>query len=157
MSEETKAEKFIRLKEARLGRVLDAIRILGNISNTRDYEYTEEQAEEVVDSLYERVDEVAVGFGIDPRTKAVPQEEAVQEEAPAPAKAPVVASKGDPDPDGPKSNITSVDGASLKVAPGAWDNLDLMRAGPNLGLAMEAVMDGDNEKALALLKKVMVA
>lgn len=160
-TEETKAEKFIRLRDLRLAKVLDGLRILSNITNPRDYDYTPEQAQEVIDQLQERVDALAADFGLPPRSTTAEashsdsdpdasddQPEEIEAEA-APS-APV-------DPKAPKSRITELDGKKLKVEPGAWTNMDLYHAGPRLGLAMEAVMDGDKKTALEHLKQVLSA
>lgn len=44
-SEETKAEKFIRLGEYRMNKAIEAIGRLENLSNRSAYEYTPEQVE----------------------------------------------------------------------------------------------------------------
>lgn len=157
-STETKAEKFVRLKDARLGKVMDALRILKNTTNVRDYDYTEDQALEVLEALQAGIDDLSESFGIEPAPREVV-------EASAPIAPPAVqevdqGAWNDPsnlDPEGVQSNLKEVDGKPLKVKPGEWDGLMLLRVGPHLGLAMEAVIDGDNEKALELLKKVMTA
>ena len=43
-----KEENFIRLAENRTNKVLDMIRLLGNLSNTSNYSYTKEQVEKIV-------------------------------------------------------------------------------------------------------------
>jgi hypothetical protein len=167
--EETKADKFVRLKDARLTRVMDAIRILGNITNKRDYDYTEEQALEVVDGLYDRVDEVAEGFDVPKRVYPTPEPEALEaddlsedlqddeDENDDDEEVKVKQPKGRellvPDM---YSNIAEYDGVRLKVDHADWRALDLLRAGPRLGLALEAVMDGDTETAKKHLLAVMI-
>ena len=44
-SEETKAEKFVRIGEYRMNKAIDAIGRLENLANKSAYEYTQEQAE----------------------------------------------------------------------------------------------------------------
>ena len=164
---ETKSDKFIRLSTMRLQKVLDGIRILANTTNVRDYDYTPDQACEIVDTLYDQVDELSTSFGVPPRGKVVAQATA-EIEGPltdeTPETAPVVTTpkpapsvSGPIDEHGPKSRIVEIDGEKLRVGPGEWRSLELLRAGPHLGLAMEAVMDGNNDKALEYLKKVMIA
>jgi hypothetical protein len=163
--EETNAEKFIRLKDARLGKVLDALRILKNVTNVRDYDYTPEQAQEVVDTIQTDVDDLSDGFGLPPRslseprtTPETPTVDAIDlsgDEDASPSAD--WNDKANMDPYGVKSNITEIDGKKIKVAPGDWDGLMLIRVGPHLGLAYEAALDGDSETAAELLRKVMTA
>ncbi len=42
-----KEENFIRLAENRTNKILDMIRLLGNLSNTSNYCYTKEQVEKI--------------------------------------------------------------------------------------------------------------
>lgn len=164
---ETKANKFIRLSAMRLQKVLDGLRILANTTNVRDYDYTTDQACEIVDTLYDQVDDLSTSFGVPPRGKlAAPTphaggiEEEANEVAPipaAPVAKPAPSALGPIDEHGPKSRIIDIDGEKIRVGAGDWTSLELLRAGPHLGLAMEAVMDGDNDKALDYLKKVMIA
>ncbi|WP_322795357.1 hypothetical protein [Tepidiforma sp.] len=42
---ETKAERFRRLAETRTNAVIEKIRLLGNLSNRANYEYTDEEVE----------------------------------------------------------------------------------------------------------------
>lgn len=44
---ETKREKFIRLAERRVNVILEQIRKLGNLSNTRNYEYSEDEVKRI--------------------------------------------------------------------------------------------------------------
>ena len=46
-----KHDNFVRLAEARVNKALDAIRILGNLSNTAYYEYSSEEVREIVSAL----------------------------------------------------------------------------------------------------------
>ncbi|MFG6573488.1 hypothetical protein ACGYLO_17990 [Sulfitobacter sp. 1A13353] len=166
-TQETKSDKFIRLSTMRLQKVLDGLRILANTTNVRDYDYTPDQACEIVDTLYDNIDELSTSFGVPPRGKMVAQAaveaDGIQaDETPvadpivtAPKTAP--SASGPIDEHGPKSRIVEIDGEKLRVGPGEWSSLELLRAGPHLGLAMEAVMDGNNDKALEYLKKVMIA
>ena len=164
---ETKADKFIRLSTMRLQKVLDGLRILANTTNIRDYDYTTDQACEIVDTLYDQVDELSTSFGVPPRGKIeapgpIPDGiEAEADEVPAVPAAPVAkpapSASGPIDEHGPKSRIIDIDGEKIRVGAGDWKSLELLRAGPHLGLAMEAVMDGNNDKALEYLKKVMIA
>jgi len=170
--EESKADKFVRLKDARLGKVMDGMRILKNITNIRDYDYTEDQALEVVETIQDSVDDLNDAFGLPPRatgeTRITPDTSTVDtkeaddnvetDTQPMPEGATGSGDwkdKSNTHPRGVTSNITEVDGKKLLVKPGDWDGLMMIRFGPHLGLALEAVMDGDNEKAKELLLQVM--
>src|SRR3970282_1281622 len=58
----TKAEKFVHLAEQRMTKALKAIKQLANLSAKGSYEYTEEQAQEVVDALDVAVESVTARF-----------------------------------------------------------------------------------------------
>jgi len=46
-NEETKSEKFVRLAEHRVNLIIEQFRKLGNLSNTRNYEYTDDQVKRI--------------------------------------------------------------------------------------------------------------
>lgn len=48
---ETKEEKFRRLAEARVNKILHLLRLLGNLSRTGTYAYTREQVEQIFSTL----------------------------------------------------------------------------------------------------------
>ncbi len=48
---ETKHDKFIRIAEARTNKLVDMIRLLGNCSNTRTYEYSKEDVSRIFNHL----------------------------------------------------------------------------------------------------------
>ena len=48
---ETKEEKFRRLAEARVNKILHLLRLLGNLSSTGTYAYTREQVEQIFTTL----------------------------------------------------------------------------------------------------------
>ena len=48
---ETKSETFIRLAELRVKSVLNSFRILGNCGSRVNYDYTQEQVDEIVASI----------------------------------------------------------------------------------------------------------
>ena len=48
---ETKRGRFIRLAEARTNKILKMIELLGNLSNTSSYEYTEEEVNQIFDTI----------------------------------------------------------------------------------------------------------
>ena len=48
---ESKHDKFIRLGEARTNRILDQISLLGNLANTSNYEYFEEEVNKMFKAI----------------------------------------------------------------------------------------------------------
>jgi hypothetical protein len=53
-----KEENFIRLAENRTNKILDMIRLLGNLSNTSNYTYSKEQ----VDKIFGAIEKELSGF-----------------------------------------------------------------------------------------------
>lgn len=45
--EETKDSRFVRIAEARTNKIINMIRLLGNCSNKRNYDYTEEEVRKI--------------------------------------------------------------------------------------------------------------
>lgn len=60
--QETKAERFRRIGNKRLQKALKAVRVLRNLANRAQYEYTEDQAAVVVNQLIEAVNSVKTAF-----------------------------------------------------------------------------------------------
>jgi len=58
----TKRDNFIRLAEGRVTRAIDSIRVIGNLSNRSNYEYTEEDSKRIIDALQREVNELKVQF-----------------------------------------------------------------------------------------------
>lgn len=52
---ESKPDKFKRLANMRVLKILDALDNVGNLANTNTYEYTKEQADHIVKLLRDRV------------------------------------------------------------------------------------------------------
>lgn len=67
-SEETKAEKFIRLGEYRMNKAIDAIGRLENLANKSAYEYTHEQVEAMFLALETKVADVKTKFSTEKST-----------------------------------------------------------------------------------------
>ena len=63
---ETKREKFVRLAEARTNKILKMIELLGNLSNTSSYEYTEEDVNRIYDRIFNElnISKERYGFGL---------------------------------------------------------------------------------------------
>ena len=57
-----KAAKFIELANKRVNNVLKDIRLISNLANRQNYEYTEEQAKKIVKALQQEVDLLKQSF-----------------------------------------------------------------------------------------------
>ncbi len=60
---ESKRERFIRLAEARTNKILNMVKLLGNLSNTSSYEYTEEDVNLIYDKIFEELKASRARFG----------------------------------------------------------------------------------------------
>lgn len=56
MSKEPKDERFIRLAEARVNKIIKMVRLLGNLSGSSNYSYTDSQVEQIYDALQTELD-----------------------------------------------------------------------------------------------------
>jgi len=85
MATETKHDKFLRLAEARVGKTLEDLRLVGQLSSN-NYENTQDEADEIIETLRDKVNEVADLFGVQtvvqvPAQQELPlQEEEAQDE-----------------------------------------------------------------------------
>ncbi len=61
-NDESKHQKFIRLATNRTQKVLDALRILGNCSNTQNYEYSIEEINRIFNSITSTTKEMKEKF-----------------------------------------------------------------------------------------------
>ena len=60
MSKEHKDERFIRLAEARVNKIIKMVRLLGNLSWSSNYEYTTDQVAQifkVLQSVHDKVED----------------------------------------------------------------------------------------------------
>lgn len=57
-----KAAKFIELANKRVNNALKDIRLISNLANRQNYEYTEEQAKKIVKALQQEVDLLKQSF-----------------------------------------------------------------------------------------------
>ena len=62
MVEESKREKFKRLASQRTQAVLDKLRVLGNCSNTYNYEYDESDARQIFRAIEDEVRNIKIMF-----------------------------------------------------------------------------------------------
>lgn len=51
MPNESKRDKFVRLAEARTNKIIDMIRLLGNCSNSRVYEYNKDDVKKIFSTI----------------------------------------------------------------------------------------------------------
>ena len=61
--ESDKRENFVRLAEGRTQLALDAIRKIGNLSNSRAYEYTDADVKAIIKALRDATADVERKFG----------------------------------------------------------------------------------------------
>jgi hypothetical protein len=59
---ETKREKFVRIAEQRVNTILDQFRKLGNLSNVRNYDYTEKDIKKIFSILSSELKNVKKKF-----------------------------------------------------------------------------------------------
>jgi hypothetical protein len=52
---ENRREKFVRLAESRMAKALRSIRVIGNLSNSANYEYTEADVRKIVKALEDEI------------------------------------------------------------------------------------------------------
>ena len=64
-----KEERFIRLAENRTNKILDMLNLLGNLSNTSNYTYTEKQVDSIFNAIKKEMDEQRKRFVIKQDTK----------------------------------------------------------------------------------------
>jgi len=57
-----KRDNFIRLAEGRVTRAIDSIRVIGNLSNTSNYEYTEQDSKKIIDTLQSELTALKLQF-----------------------------------------------------------------------------------------------
>lgn len=61
-TDETPHDKFRRLAEARVNRALGDIRLIGNLSNRNNYDYTSEEVDKIFKALDSELKQVRVRF-----------------------------------------------------------------------------------------------
>lgn len=65
MADETKNDKFKRLAEARTQKLIDGIRLLGNLSNTYIYDYRKEEVDKIFGTLEDELKAARSKFVVD--------------------------------------------------------------------------------------------
>lgn len=61
---ESKAEAFVRLAEARCNRVLNDIRLIGNLANRSSYEYDQQDVDDILGAIRLSLDDTARRFRV---------------------------------------------------------------------------------------------
>jgi len=62
MTSRDKAAKFIELANKRVNKALKDLKLVGNLTNKRNYDYTEEQAKKIIKALQKEIDNIKQGF-----------------------------------------------------------------------------------------------
>jgi hypothetical protein len=62
MSSRNKSQKFVELANRRVNRALRDLKLISNLANRKNYEYTDEQAKKVVRALLKEVESVRRSF-----------------------------------------------------------------------------------------------
>ena len=57
-----KHENFVRLAEARVNKALESMRLVGNLANKNNYEYSSEEAREILVALQSGVNDLKTQF-----------------------------------------------------------------------------------------------
>lgn len=57
-----KSKKFKDLAEKRVNAVLDKLRLIGNLSDTRYYEYTKEDSGKIISAIRKEINEIDLKF-----------------------------------------------------------------------------------------------
>lgn len=69
MSKEPKSERFVRLAEARVNKIIKMVRLLGNLSWSSNYEYTTDQVAQIFRTLQTELDTARKRFATGRKTK----------------------------------------------------------------------------------------
>ncbi|SOB72259.1 Hypothetical protein EHLA_1540 [Anaerobutyricum hallii] len=66
---ESKRDKFIRLAEKRMDNILKGIDLMGNLSNSNNYEYTQEDLNKIIRTLKSAVSDLEHKYNVAGGTK----------------------------------------------------------------------------------------
>jgi ABC-type Fe3+-hydroxamate transport system substrate-binding protein len=58
----TKSIKFLELANKRVNKTIKDIQLIGNLANKQNYDYTEQQAKQIIKALQQELDEVKQSF-----------------------------------------------------------------------------------------------
>ncbi len=59
---ESKREKFVKLAENRTNKILDTLKLLGNLSNTNAYEYSQKDVDKIFREIQRQLEETKKRF-----------------------------------------------------------------------------------------------
>lgn len=59
-----KKDNFVRLAESRVTRAIESLRIIGNLSNRSNYEYSEEDVKKIISTLQEELNSLKNQFKV---------------------------------------------------------------------------------------------
>lgn len=62
MTKETREEKFRRLAESRVNKIIDGLRLLGHLSNKGNYTYTDQQVDTIFKALQRELNSIKAKF-----------------------------------------------------------------------------------------------
>jgi len=62
MASKNKSEKFVELANKRVNKALKDLKLIGNLSNRRNYEFNDEQVKKIVKALQKEVDSIKQSF-----------------------------------------------------------------------------------------------
>lgn len=66
---ETKRDKFVRLAESRMNNALKQIELLGNLSNSSAYDYTNDDVEKIIKTLKNAILDLEHTYKLDKKNK----------------------------------------------------------------------------------------
>ena len=58
----TKSEKFVELANKRVNKTIKDIQLIGNLANKQNYDFTEQQARQIIKALQQELDDVKQSF-----------------------------------------------------------------------------------------------
>ena len=67
----TKRERFIKIVERRVNRIVDYLDLLGNCSNRKNYEYTDADVRKIFNEIEKKLRDVKLQFQEAPKAKKV--------------------------------------------------------------------------------------
>lgn len=79
---ETKHDKFVRLVGPRKDKVLQSLKVLTNLSRTGDYDYSQQEASELMGCLEDAISGVGEAFGVTAAPPPPPSPPEPQKETP---------------------------------------------------------------------------
>ena len=61
-ADESRHERFQRVAEARTNKIIDMLRLLGNCSTRTNYEYSEDEVQQIFEALEQEMEEARARF-----------------------------------------------------------------------------------------------